>query len=151
MVPNSHRHFLPLDGNTELEAQAFETLLATALRGVIAELFFTEAGLLIGYINAGQASNIEDIVDSSAELTLKPGALRYGRHAITQSDWGRPPTVSLDLEFHHTTLSVYFKLVFEATSVGVAIDGIDFRAHCTSHEESLALLRAALEDSRAPT
>lgn len=149
MVPNSCQHILALNTRPELEAQAFECVLAMALRGVVAELFFTEAGLLIGYINAGQANNIEDIVASSAERTLKPGALRYGRHALTHSDWGRPPTVSLDLEFHHATLSVYFKLVFDATSVGVSIDSIDFRVPYASHDEGLELLRAALEDSRA--
>lgn len=150
MVPNSCQYLLALNGRPALEAQAFESVLATALRGVVAELFFTEAGLLIGYINAGQTNNIEDIVASSAERTLKPGALRYGRHALTHSDWGRPPTVSMDLEFHHQTLAVYFKLVFDATSVGVAIDSIQFHVPYNSHEEGVTLLRAALEDSRAP-
>lgn len=149
MVPNNH-HLLTLKGHPALEAQAYECILANALRGVVAELFFTEAGLLIGYINAGQAGNIEDIVASSAERTLKPDALRYGGHAITHSDWGRPPSVSMDLEFHHETLAVYFKLVFDATSVGVAIDSIHFHVPYTGHEDGVELLRAALEDSRVP-
>lgn len=151
MVQNSCRRLLDLNTRPRLEVEAFERALATALRSVLAELYFTEAGLLIGYINAGQANNIEDIVASSAERTLKPGVLRYGRHALTQSDWGRPPTVSMNLEFHHPTLSVYFKIVFDATSVGLAIDSIDFRAPFAGHAEGLALLGAALDDSRAPT
>ncbi|MFG1296604.1 hypothetical protein [Xanthobacter variabilis] len=135
---------------SQLETQAFETMLAMALREFVAELFFTDAGLLIGYINAGQANNIEDIVASSAERSLKPGSLRYGRHAMTHSDWGQPPTVSMDLEFHHHSLAIYFKLVFDATSVGVAIDSIDFRVPCSGHDEGIELLRAALADSRMP-
>lgn len=137
-----------MKGQPQLEAQAFESLLAMALREFVTELSFTDAGLLIGYINAGQANNIEDIVASSAERSLKSGTLRYGRHAVTESDWGQPPTVSMDLEFHHPTLSVYFKLVFDATSVGVAIDGIDFRRPCHNHEDGIGLLRAALDDAR---
>ncbi|MFG1480397.1 hypothetical protein V5F53_17335 [Xanthobacter sp. V4C-4] len=148
MVQNSRRILLDLNTRPQLEVQAFERVLATALRNVLAELYFTEAGLLIGYINTGQANNIEDILASSAERTLKPGVLRYGRHAFTQSDWGRPPTVSMNLEFHHPRLTVYFKVVFDATSVGLAIDSIDFRAPFANHAEGIALLTAALEESR---
>lgn len=150
MVPNSSQRILSLQSQPELEAQAFECVLATALRGVVAELFFTEAGLLIGYINAGQTGNIEDIVASSCERSLKPHSLRYGGHALTQSDWGRPPSVTLDLEFSHPTLTIYFKLVFDATSVGVDIDSINFKVPTSSHDERLELVRTALEESRVP-
>ena len=85
---------------------------------------------------------------SSAERSLKPGLLRYGRHALTHSDWGEAPTVSIDLEFHHATLQVYFKIIFETDAVGVEIDSIVFRDPFNGIEDGLARLDAALSDAR---
>jgi len=126
----------------------YEQALARALRDVITELFLTNAGSLIAFIDAGKSAHIEDIVASSAERSLQPGALRYGGHAATHSDWGRPPHVDIHLEFHHAGLSVYFQLNFDAAAVGVSIASIVFLEPLPTHAERLSRLESALADAR---
>lgn len=150
MAPGDRLLMLDLAACPRVEAMAFERALASALRDVMTELFFTNAGLLMDYINAGKVGIIEDIIASSAERSLKPGLLRYGRHALTHSDWGEAPQVSLDLELHHTALQVYFKIIFEADAVGVEIDSIVFRDPFAGPEECMARFSAALSDVRIP-
>jgi len=144
---DSQRH-LDLRSCPELEAMGYEQALARALREVITELFFTNAGSLIAFIDGGKSAHIEDIVASSAERSLRPGALRYGGHAATHSDWGRAPQVDIHLEFHHAGLSVYFQLSFDAVAVGISIASIVFPHAVAAPAERLTRLEAALGDAR---
>ncbi|MGR7994640.1 MULTISPECIES: hypothetical protein [unclassified Xanthobacter] len=150
MAPHDHYHILDLSTRPALESMAFERLLATALREVVVELFFTNAGLLIAYINAGKRSIIEDLVVSSAERSLRPGTLTYAGHASTFSDWGHPPTVSIALELHHTDLRVYFRMVFDETAAGIEIASIVFTEAYEGYDDCLSRLAGALEAARLP-
>ena len=127
---------------------AFERILTEALRDVIGELFFVNAGALVADINTDKAGNIEDFVASSAERSLRPGALRYGGHACAQFDWGCPPQVTVPLEFQYDGVAVYFELIFEATTVGVRISGIAFPDRIDSFAERLSRFEAALAAAR---
>lgn len=126
----------------------YEKLLADSLRGFLSELCLINAGIFISYIEADKGENINDIVASSAELSLKPGLLRYGRHATIDSVWGFPPEVSIDLELHHASLAAFFRVVFEAQSVGVHLDGILFREVLGEPEENLQRFAHALSEAR---
>src|SRR5262249_44492382 len=123
---------------------SYEKLLAENLKGFLAELCLIGAGIFISYIEADKDENITDMVDSSAELTLKPGLLRYGRHASVESNWGFPPEVSIDLELHHATLAAFFRVIFEAQAVGIHIDGILFSEALGAPEENLRRFERAL-------
>lgn len=147
MARNDRLCLLDVSTRPKKEVLAFERALAGALRDVMTDLVFTNAGLLISYIHAGKVAVIEDIIASSCERSLKPDVLRYGRHALTHSDWGQPPIVCIDLELHHDSLTVYFKLVFDERSVGVEIDSIVFATPFGGHADCLARLSAALKDA----
>ncbi|MEP9375427.1 hypothetical protein ABLE91_01840 [Aquabacter sp. CN5-332] len=123
-------------------------MLAENLKGFLSELCLISAGIFISYIEADKGENINDIVDSSAELTLKPGLLRYGRHASVDTVWGFPPEVSLDLELHHDSLAAFFRVTFEAQAVGVHIDGILFSEALGGPEENLRRFARALSEAR---
>lgn len=127
---------------------SYEKLLADSLRGFLSELCLINAGIFITYIEEDKGENINDIVASSAELSLKPGLLRYGRHATVESAWGFPPEVSIDLELHHASLAAFFKVVFEAQAVAVQLDGILFREALGEPEENLRRFAEALAESR---
>ena len=127
---------------------SYEKMLADNLRGFLAELCLINAGVFINYIEEEKGENINDIVASSAELTIKPGLLRYGRHATVESSWGFPPEVSIDLELHHASLAAFFRVVFEAQAVAVHLDGILFREALGEPDENLQRFANALAESR---
>lgn len=128
----------------------YERLLATALRPLLSELVYTNAGVLMAYIHAGKTSIIDDIMESSAELSLKPGALRYARNATTHTDWGTAPVVTIDMEFHQEALCSFFKIVFDAKTVGVQIDSIIYRDGLKDAPTNLARFADALAAARHP-
>lgn len=127
---------------------SYEKLLAENLKGFLAELCLVGAGIFISYIEGDKDENINDMVDSSAELTLKPGLIRYGRHASIDSLWGFPPEVHLDLELHHSSLAAFFRVVFEAQAVGIQIDGILFSEALGEPDENLRRFERALAECR---
>ena len=145
---HSDQRHLDVDSCPKLEAAALEKVLSEALREAVGEMFFVNAGNLVAYIAADKVANIEDLVASSTERSLRPGAVRYGGYATSQFDWGCPPHVTIHLEFHHGGLSIYFQLVFEASAVGVRISSIVFPNAPRTHDERLSRLGDALTGAR---
>lgn len=148
MDQSSARNLLSVRALPPIEAMTYERLLATALRPLLSELVYTNAGVLMAYIHAGKTSVIDDIMESSAELSLKPGALRYARNATTHTDWGTAPVVTIDMEFHQETICSFFKIVFDARSVGVQIDTIIFYDGLKDPPANLARFADALAAAR---
>lgn len=144
------------DGVSRLDKQSlpplallpYEKILAETLRGFLAELFYTNAGVVMAYISRRQDENIEDLIVSSAELFLKPGLLHYGRDAAVESDWGTPPNVSIHMTFEDGAVSAAFRVVFDDTAIGVHIDHIDFAAGPASLEDNLARFETSLAAAR---
>ncbi|MEP9368248.1 hypothetical protein [Xanthobacter sp. VNH20] len=151
MRPGDGPHILEIQRLDHAEIERYEKLLANALKQVITELAFTNAGLMLSYVSAGQESIIADILASSAEMSLKPGILRYAHQATSCAEWGVAPMMSLSLELHHATLSAFFRLVFDQFAIGVDIDSIRFARAAGTPEEDLACFAAALEDVRIVT
>src|SRR5262245_66446014 len=98
-----------------------EKALADGLRDVAAELRLIDAADLIAYIRTEQLGNIANLVNSSTELYYKPGTLRFGASGDIDVKWGGTPSISLDMEFHHMQVSVYFRLQLQALQAGVDI------------------------------
>ena len=84
--------------NPEL-TRACERALAESMADVATELRLVNASDLVRYVQCERCAHIEDLVNSSAELYFKPGALRYGWTADLELVWDAPPIVSLDMEF----------------------------------------------------
>ncbi len=148
MDQSSARNLLNVRALPPVEAMTYERLLATALRPLLSELVYTNAGVLMAYIHAGKTNLIDDIMESSAELSLKPGALRYARNATTHTDWGTAPVVTIDMEFHQDALSSFFKIVFDAKTVGVQIDSVLYRDGIKDGPANLARFADALAAAR---
>ena len=137
-------------GQTEKELLGYEELLGQALKPVVAELTMVNAGLVVSYICNRQEASLADLIDSSCELVLRPGAIRYGRSSEVDFDWGEWPMVMIGLEFLHRTVHAHFRLVFGRSTVGVEVLGLIFSEPLAGHEEDLRRFAAALEDSRLP-
>ena len=125
-----------------------EKALADGLRDVASELRLIDAADLIAFIRTEQFANISNLVNSSTELYYKPGTLSFGRSGDIDVKWGATPTVSLDMEFHHMQVSVYFRLLLEALQAGVEINYISFEAGSTDPDQNTQRLIAAIANAR---
>lgn len=129
-----------------------EMILAEAIQGVAAELRLVDLSILTRYVIAEQHGNIDDLVSSSTELFFKPGTLRYGLQADVDLRWGGTPAVSLDMEFQHQDVTVFFNLVLGSLSAAVDVQAITFEGPPRSPTENTRRLAEALAAARlAPT
>ncbi|TDT88890.1 MULTISPECIES: hypothetical protein [Azorhizobium] len=134
----------------EQRLMVYERALAECLRHFLGELFYTNAGVIIGYIHGRQDQNIDDIVASSAELSLRPGLLHYTHHANIVEEWGAPPVVTLEMELQHIDLTAYFRIEFDGKGIGITIEGIVFNEPVASIEDSFLRFQHALDECRLP-
>jgi hypothetical protein len=129
---------------------AYERMLGEAFRPVMAELSMVDAGLLVTCICRQQEAALAELVDSSCELVVKPGALRYDGHADVSFAWGEWPRVTLGLGFLCHGVEAHFRLIFGRRAVGIELAGLIFAQPLADHEENLRRFAAALGDSRLP-
>lgn len=129
------------------ELHPYEALLARSLKPVIGELCMMEASVMARYIMSERHATLGDIINSSTELTLKPGALRYGNAASVDFDWGDYPLIELGMEFFHSSLTAYFRIVFGREHVGIDIKGIRFGDGLGEPTENFGRFSAAIADA----
>jgi len=103
---------------------------------------------LIGYVQAERAANLEDLVNSSAELYFKPDALRYAWSADLLVLWDACPTVALNMEFCWRGATAFFTLCLNSAKAAVDIQHIDFATPCDEPQERLRIFVDAVLDSR---
>jgi hypothetical protein len=127
---------------------AREKALACGVREVATELRLVDPVDFISYVRTEQFANIEDIVNSSVELYFKPGTLTFGWAADLAVDWGKPPKVTLDMEFRHGTVLVFFGLELAAEQAGVEIRFISFDQASADPAENTQRLTEAIADAR---
>lgn len=125
-----------------------EKALADGLKEVASELRLFDATDLVAYIHTGQFGNIRALVNSSTELYFKPDTVRFGLSGSVDLNWGGPPSVSLDMEFHHMRVNVYFRLLLQALNASIEIDYITFEDASPDPEENTRRLVEALVNAR---
>jgi len=125
-----------------------ETVLGEGIRQVAGELRLVDLVDFVTYVRTEQFANLEDIVNSSVELYFKPGTLTFGWAADLDVDWGSPPRVTLDMEFRHLTVSVFFGLALEAEHASVDIRHISFEGASQAPEENTRRLAQAIAAAR---
>lgn len=108
----------------DVELWLYEKILAHSIKDVVAELCLIDASVIIAYICNNLHANIEDLIDSSAELFFKEGTLRYGHSADVNFEWGKSAAVVLDMEFVHPSATAFFKLILHGFYVGVTIQRV---------------------------
>jgi hypothetical protein len=127
-----------------------EKALATVAKELAAELRLTDVIDLIAFIRTENHPNISDLVNSSAELYLKPGTLSYGWAAEVDMRWTGTPTVKLDLEFQHREVTAFFKLILEPRQAGVELSHVEFEAPSRIPSDNTMRLIEAVADARLP-
>jgi hypothetical protein len=127
---------------------ACEQALAESVADVATELRLVNVIDLIGYVQAERCAILEDLVNSSAELSFKHGALRYALSSDLEVLWETQPKIALDLEFCWRGVTTFFRLCLNAERAGVDIQHICFDGKATSEQDKLDRLKAALADAR---
>jgi hypothetical protein len=122
-----------------------EKALASVAKELAAELRLTDVVDLITFIRTENHPNINDLVNSSAELYLKPGTLSYGWAAEVDMRWTGKPKVKLDLEFQHRQVTAFFKLILEPSQAGVELRHVEFEAPSTASDNTMRLIEAVAD------
>ena len=133
--------------NSEL-ARACEQILAENVADVATELRLVNVIDLIGYVQGERIANLEDLVNSSAELYFKPDALRYAWSADLEVLWDACPAVSLNMEFCWRGATAFFTLCLSSAQAAVDIKHIDFATPCDQPQERLRHFVDAVLDAR---
>lgn len=134
--------------NGNAQEFAFEKTLAEGLADVATELRLVNVLDLIAYVHADRGANLEDLVNSSAELYFKPGTLRYGWAADLDVRWDAVPTILLDMEFRHMAVTVFFKLLLNSARAAIDIQHIVFENEFDGPEEKSNQFIAAIANAR---
>ncbi|WP_040490176.1 hypothetical protein [Fulvimarina pelagi] len=125
-----------------------EKLLADAIREFVAELRLVDVADYVAYLRFEKYANIEDIVSSSAELTLKPGVLRFANSGDVAVSWGTKPIVALALEFQHDGVTAHFRLELSASTAAVDITYVDLSGPSGGEASDTERFQRALSDAR---
>lgn len=125
-----------------------ETVLGEGMGDVASELRLVDVADLVSYIRNEQFANVGDLVSSSVERYFRPDTLRYGKAADVELHWNSTPSISIDMEFHHKDVSVYFRLLLEALTAGVEINYMTFVNPSDDPSRNTQRLIDAIADAR---
>lgn len=126
----------------------YERLLGETMRPVMAELTMINAGIIVACICNRHDEVLAEFVETSSELAMKPGTLRYDGHADIAFDWGVWPRITLGLGFRRQDVEAHFRAVFGRHSVGIELTGLVFAEALGDSAENLRRFAGALGDSR---
>lgn len=127
-----------------------ERVLADGLKEVAAELRLIEPADLVAFLRTERYGNIQALVNSATELYFKPGIISFGHAGRVDLRWDGNPSISLDMEFHHRRIDVFFQLLLESAQAGVDIHYISFGGPSPDPHENTARLVSAIADARIP-
>lgn len=125
-----------------------EKILGESIRCVASDLRLIDLPDLVSYLKTGQIASIGSLVQASIELSFKPETLIFGHAGDVYLEWGSLPRVLLDMEFHHQSVHVYFRLILEAEEAGVEITYISFEGESVSPGRNTTRLNQALGEAR---
>lgn len=125
-----------------------EKALAEGIKEVASELRLVDAADYVAFIRTEQFANVANLVNSSTELYFKPDTLTFGLSGDIDLQWGNPPFVSLDMEFHYMQVNVYFRLLLQAMHASVEIDYITFDQGSADPDENTQRLIQAIASAR---
>jgi len=125
-----------------------EKILGDHIRCVAADLRLIDLPDLVSYLKTGQIASVGTLVQASIELSFKPDTLKFGHSGDVYLEWGALPRVSFDMEFHHQSVHVYFRLMLEAEEAGVEITYISFEGESFGPAHNTTRLHRALGEAR---
>ena len=126
-----------------------EKVLADGLKEVAGELRLIDPIDLVAFIRTERYGNIRTLVNAATEMYFKPGTITFGSAGHVDLAWDGNPSISLDMQFHHQRIDVFFRLLLESDQAGVDIHYMSFGTPLEMEENTLRLARA-IADARIP-
>jgi hypothetical protein len=123
-------------------------IVANSIREIAADLRLIDVSDLIAFIHGEKFANIEDLVNSSTELFFKEGTMNFAWAAALDVSWEEPPTILIDMEFHHMSVSAFFTLALKNTHGCIDVKHIWFATPSFDDEYDTARLADAIADAR---
>ena len=123
-------------------------IVADGVREFAAELRLIDVSDLIAFIHEEKFANIEDLVNSSTELFFKRGTMNFAWAAALDVSWNQLPTILIDMEFHHMSISAFFTLALKNTYGCIDIKHIWFASPSLDKDYDTARLAQAMADAR---
>jgi len=128
----------------ETDLAEHERVLADGIVDVATELRLADPTEFILLVRGEQEANLSDLVNSSSELFFKKGALRYALTADCALGWGSTPSVSLDMEFRHESVTAFFRLIIGAQRAAVEVQEVFTEDEDVAGQETADRLREAI-------
>jgi hypothetical protein len=125
-----------------------EMALALALKEVAAELRLIDAVDLVAFIRTAQFGNVRSLVNASTEMYFKPGTMSFAESGDVSLSWTGEPSIVLDMQFRHSRVDVFFRLLLESEQAGVEIEYISFSGKSPDPVENTRRLIDAIADAR---
>ena len=123
-------------------------IVANSIREIAADLRLIDVSDLIAFIHGEKFANIEDLVNSSTELFFKEGTMNFAWAAALDVSWDEPPTILIDMEFHHMSVSAFFTLALKNTLGCIDVKLIWVATPSFDDEYDTARLADAIADAR---
>ena len=133
-----------------VDAHEREKVLAEGLKEVAAELRLIDPADLVAFIRTERYGNIRTLVNSATEMYFKPGTISFGPAGHVELRWDGNPSISLDMEFRHQRIGVFFRLLLESDQAGVDIHYMSVGGALPDSEEAAIRLAHAIADARIP-
>ena len=126
-----------------------EKLLGDALAGFAAEFRMIDVVNLIADIHHERHGNLEDLVNSAAELFFKSDVLSFSKVGHVEIGWGSAATISIWMEFIHASVCARFQLQIGTDHAGVHLDYLktgemDKKPGCQVTQLAAAIAEASL-------
>lgn len=128
--------------------QECEQLLGEALTGFAAELRIIDVIDLITNIHLERHGQLEDMLNSAAELFFKSGTLKFSRAGHVEIEWGGAATVTICMQLCHDALVAHFDLQIGSDEAGVHLHLLEPIGAANKQACPMAQLAQALDDCR---
>jgi hypothetical protein len=139
-------HFMPEFRNKHVAER--ERIIGEGIREVVAELRLVEVVDYVAFLRMDRLGNIADIVNSSSQLFMKAGTLRFSGEGEVHLTWNTPPVIDLGMEFRHGGVSAHFKLGLAAAAASVTLTYLAFDDPDLSVDAQTERLVAAVASAR---
>jgi hypothetical protein len=131
----------------------YEKALGHALGEFLAEISLVDPLVMQTFVMSRKQANINDLLASSAELSLKPGLLRCAELDEFEPDEvdfdeDAADALALELRLQHAELLAWFRVLFLQNSIGVDLHRVRFRERLGSESENLARFARVMADLR---
>jgi hypothetical protein len=100
----------------------YEKALVDSVRDVVSEFLLIDPAQLICCVGSRLANPAGALIDSAIELYFAPGSLKFSNCGAADISWSGSMKVSLDFEFSHDDVRIYFTVALQPRLATIQIN-----------------------------